>query len=51
MQNVFHNLINITPNINSGFANSVSQLSKRITKMVQFDKSQPKHMTLIIKEQ
>ncbi len=31
-QKVLYNLININPNINSGFANSVSQLSKRIAK-------------------
>jgi response regulator RpfG family c-di-GMP phosphodiesterase len=44
-QKVLYNLTNINPNINSGFANSVSQLSKRIAEHLSLSKDEVSDIT------
>ncbi|PKH00684.1 HD-GYP domain-containing protein [Paraglaciecola sp. MB-3u-78] len=44
-QKVLYNLININPNINSGFANSVSQLSKRIAEYLSLSNDEVSDIT------
>jgi len=44
-QKVLYNLININPNLNGGFANSVSQLSKRIAEHLSLSKDEVRDIT------
>lgn len=44
-QKVLYNLININPNLNGGFANSVSQLSKRIAEHLSLSKDEVRDVT------
>ena len=44
-QKVLYNLININPNLNGGFANSVSQLSKKIAEHLCLSKDEIKDVT------
>lgn len=44
-QKVLYNLININPNLNGGFANSVSQLSKRIAEHLALPKDEINDVT------